>query len=270
MGRRYLSILIVAIVTTCSVARADVGLSYLGLCHKTWSCDASIKAFNGQPVIRVGWLEQTFGSSCPCAERLLQARRPKEIRVHLTNGACLRNRRCGRYELFHGETIASANRKVLRGDARLLKGFERIVLRFKERLAKGNRVTCWVSPMLESDLDGRARAVLHSIASSHLPECSLVDSPHGRPCIKGLVCEKHGASPSLRAPCVSDLDGISVEQVSVRNYLRQTKSCDLRFIWSRGLNCLPPDGSPFVDPRKRHCAHSEGYFKGLARHLRGE
>lgn len=270
MGRRCLVILIVALAITCSVARAEVGLSYLGMCHRTWSCEASLKAFSGQPVIRVGWLEQTFGSSCPCAERVLKARRPKEIRVHLTNGACLRNRRCGRYETFYGETIASANRKVLRGDTRLLKRFEKVVLRFKERLSKGQRVTCWVSPMLESDLNGRARAVLHSITSHHLPECRLVDSPHGRSCLKGVTCERHGSAPRLRSPCVSDLDGVTVEEVSVRNYLRRTKGCDLRFIWSRGLNCLPPEGEPFKDPRKRQCAHSVGYFKGLSRHLRGE
>lgn len=270
MGRGCLVILILALATTCSAARADVGLSYLGLCSKSWSCDASVKAFNGQRVIRVGWLEQTFGSKCPCAERLLKAHRPKEIRVHLTNGACLRNRRCGRYEAFYGETVVSANRKVIRGDERILKRFTKGVLRFKERLAKGQRVTCWVSPMLESDLDGRARAVLHSITSHHLPECRLVDSPHRRSCLKGITCERHGSAPILRSPCISDLDGVTVEQVSVRNYLRRTKECDLRFIWSRGLNCLPPEGDPFVDPRKRHCAHSEGYFRGLSRHLHGE
>lgn len=270
MVKRFLSILSLALVTTCSVASADPALSYLGLCHRSWSCDASIRAFDGQSVIRVGWLEQTFGSTCPCAERLLNARRPKEIRVHLTNGACLRNKRCGPYEVFSGETIASANRKILRGDERILKRFEKVVLRFKARLAKGHRVTCWVSPMLESDLDDRARTVLHTITSAHLPECRLVDSPHGRPCLKGLVCERHGSAPRLRSPCISDLDGVAVEEVSVTNYLRRTKGCDLRFIWSRGLNCLPPEGEPFVDPRKRQCAHSVGYFKGLSRHLRGE
>lgn len=270
MGKRYLSILILGIVTTCSVASADVGMSYLALCHKTWSCSASLKAFTDQPVIRVGWLEETFGAKCPCADRLLKAHKPKEIRVHLTNGACLRNRRCGRYETFYGQTIASANRKILRRDKRLLRRFEVVAIRLKRRLQNAPRVTCWVSPMLESDLDGRARAVLHSITSHHLPECRLVDSPHGRPCLENAICEGHGPAPRITSPCISDLDGVSVEQVSVRNYLRHTKGCDLRFLWSRGFNCLPPEGHPFVDPRRRQCPHSSLYFRRTARHLNGD
>lgn len=270
MVKRFLSILSLALVTTSCVASAEPALSYLALCQRSWSCDASIRAFDGQPVIRVGWLEQTFGSTCPCADRLLSDTRPKIVRVHLSNGPCLRNKRCGPYEVFSGETVASANRKVKRGDRVLLAKFERVAIRLKNRLAKARGVTCYVSPMLESDLDERARAILRNITSSHLPGCRLVDSPHRRPCLKGSYCEGHGPSPSLRRPCISDLDGVSVEQVSVTNFLRATKQCDMQFIWARGFNCLKPSDVPFIDPRRRDCRRSEGFFMGIARHLNGE
>ena len=149
MANKSWAILILVSAITCSVARAEVGLSYLALCHKSWPCGPSLNAFHGLPVIRTGWIEHTFGSECECAKRLLNDPRPKEIRVHLSNGPCLRNRRCGPYEVFAGETIASANRKVIRGDKRLLKKFKLVALRFKKRLVESRGgVTCYVSRCL--------------------------------------------------------------------------------------------------------------------------
>ena len=149
MGKKSWAILILALVTTCSQASAAPALSYLGLCQKSWPCEKSLSAFKGQSVIRTGWLERTFGSKCPCAERLLNDRRPKEIRVHLSNGPCLRNKRCGPYEVFYGETIATANRKVKAGDKKLLDKFVAVAKQLDGRLAKSKgELTCYVSPML--------------------------------------------------------------------------------------------------------------------------
>lgn len=270
MGKKSWVILILASAITCSVARAEVGLSYLGLCNKTWPCGQSLNAFAGLPVIRTGWIEHTFGSECPCAKRLLNDPRPKEIRVHLSNGPCLRNRRCGPYEVFAGETVASANRKVVREDKRLLDKFKRVALRFKKRLDESRGgVTCYVSPCLECDLNEPARAVLHRITSDILPSCSLVDSPHGSRCIKGKTCEGHGPSPKLSAPCIADLDGKSAEEVSVSSFLERTKHCDLSFVWSVGMNCNSHHG-PMIDPRRRDCQKPKGYFMDYSRWLHRE
>lgn len=270
MRNLCLSISILAIAITCSVARAEVGLSYLALCHKGWPCARSLSAFDGLEVVRTGWLEHSFGADCRCADRLLRDTRPKEIRVHLTNGPCLRNQRCGKYEVFAGETIASANRKVKRGDRRLITRFVRVAQKFRRRIAETSNLTCYASPMLESDLDEKARTVLHNISRSILPQCNPVDSPHRRPCLKDAICEKHGSNPGALPPCIADLDGESVEKVSVPSFLRKTKSCDISFVWSLGLNCNSHHSQAFIDPRERICAHPGGYFEGLARYLHRE
>lgn len=268
MGKKSWAILILALVTTCSQASAAPALSYLGICQKSWPCDKSLDAFKGQSVIRTGWLELTFGAQCPCAEKLLNDPRRKEIRVHLSNGPCLRNKRCGAYEVFYGETIASANRKVKAGDKKLIAKFMAVARRFKARLSRSaGELTCYVSPMLESDLDEDARRILHDITRRVLPSCTLVDNPHRRPCLPNTVCESHGATPRVKRPCIADMDGAPAESEDERKFLRVTKQCDLSFVWGLGLNCNTALSQTFIDPRKRNCDRPASYYENLAKFL---
>jgi hypothetical protein len=257
--------------TTCSVARAEVGLSYLGMCQPTWMCRASLKAFDNVPVIRTGWLENTFGDDCPCVSQLLNDERPKEVRVHIANGPCMRNRRCGRYEIFYGHTIASSNRAIKRGDKRLLGKFERVLAKLAGRLA-GSRgpLTCYVSPVLESDNDIETRRLLHRLTASYLPSCTLVDNPLRGSCLRGAVCERHGPTPGLTRPCVADLDGSTVDKNSVATFLRTTRHCDMSLVWSLGLNCNGHHTSGFIDPRKRNCVQNRADYRELAGWLHRE
>lgn len=271
MGRKYCVILTLVIASTFCVrdSAAQTALSYLGLCHKTWPCSASLKPFNGLSVIRTGWLEQTFGEDCKCADRLLQDARDKEIRVHLTNSACLRNKRCGPYEVWAGETVKSASRKVAQRDRKLLRKYRKVVIRFRARLkASQGGVTCYVSPCLECDLDEPARRVLRSITNRYLPQCSHVDSVLYRPCLSDSICERHGERPRLSNPCISDLDGIPVEEASMRHFLSASKECDLKFIWTHSFNCNANTQSKFIDPRDRDCSVPRGYFGKFGRYLR--
>jgi hypothetical protein len=89
-----------------SLASADPGLSYLGLCAKGWNCKGTIQSFHRVDSITTGWLENTFSRDCRCGERILRQDKPVTLRVHLTNSPCLRNNRCGSYEVFAGETVA--------------------------------------------------------------------------------------------------------------------------------------------------------------------
>lgn len=269
MLRRFLLTLTAVLLTSISSARAqNVGLSYLALCHKSWPCEESLSAFDGVPIIRTGWLENTFNSACPCGDKVLSDPRPKAIRVHLANGPCLRNNRCGSYEVFAGETVASANRKVRRGDKRLMQKFGRVVNRFAKRLENTRGVlSCYVSPVLESDLDERARRILLDYVGIRLPACRLVDSIVRGRCIKGTLCEKHGDRPSLPNACIADLDGAFLPEVSVPDYLQLTKKCDISYIWDVGFNCNQWN-VPFKDPRARSCAKPREYFEGLAAWLR--
>lgn len=271
MVKRYLGISILVAISICLSANAQtVGLSSLGMCHPKWPCGSMQRAYENSEVLRFGWLENTFGERCRCADTLLQDERPKEVRVHIANGPCLRNKRCGSYEIFHGFEIVSANRDIKKANSRIIPKFLKVIRRLRDRLSKAKgALTCYVSPVLESDFDGRARRILHRITVTHLPFCSVVDNPLRGRCVRGTVCEKHGDNPGLVAPCIADLDGIDANQISVPEYLRKTKACDMSFVWGVGLNCNNSHSSAWVDPRKRNCVQSGADIRALARWLHG-
>jgi len=230
------------------------GVSYIGFCNPTWDCDATLKTFRNRPAV-VGWLENSFGNRCVCADRILrEPTREKIIRVHLANSPCLRNKRCGSHDLFFNHTVKTANQEIKRPRSRLRKKFNRIVTRFAERLAAARgAVTCYVSPCLECDLDDKSRKILLGIVRQRLPSCVPVDNPFGADCLRGFVCEKHGPDRPKREPCIYDFDGTEAESViDLRQTARETRACDLRFYWSHWMNCNTMGGA-FVPPMEREC-----------------
>lgn len=250
--RPLIAVSIAILIAFIRAQEVDAAPSLLGMCHKTWNCERTEALFKG--TITTGWLENTFGTECACVDRLLQSSKPKVIRVHLINSPCMRNRRCGRYELLYGETKESASRKINRGDKRILDRFNVILERAAKRIesSKG-RLQCYVSPCLECDLNANARRVLFDAVSARLPNCVLVDSPHKQSCLKGYVCEMHGASPNVRKPCIVDLDGVDGRTVDIKSWVEKYRSCDLRFYWEPWMNCNTVVGGRFTDPRKRVC-----------------
>lgn len=247
---------------------SNVGVSYLGICNKTWKCDASLKALDGQKTLRVGWLAQSFGDECPCADRLLSDPRPKVVRIHLANSTCFRERGrvCGRQEVFHGETVRSADRKVRELDPRLMSRFNYVAARARKLLQNRKNLKCYVSPCLECNLSMDARRTLIARTRRFLPQCEVVDNPADGPCLPGVLCEKHGDEASLRKPCGADLDGDDFADVNVDAFKAKFRECDYALIWGRRMNCLR--GGGFVDPRKRDCsAVPDRYFQTVRKLL---
>lgn len=229
------------------------GVSYIGLCNATWDCKAIKATWRGQGTIITGWLEQSFGRSCKCADELLRSVKNKIVRIHLINSPCIRNKRCGRQEVFAGDSVSETSRKVVRGDKRFRVRYHAIVRRVKRRLAnaKGS-VQCYVSPCLECDLSRAARRVLLNSVRRYLPMCVPVDNPLRGRCVSGAVCERHGVNPGLSEPCISDLDGIDGKDVDLKKFYNNTKSCDVRFYWEPFMNCNTLI-LPFKDPMERDC-----------------
>jgi len=232
--------------------------SLLGICHKNWNCSATVRLYEKQDSIVLSYLERTFGDNCFCVNRLLKDPRPKIVRVHVMNGPCMRNKRCGRYEPFYGYTIASANRDILRG-GKLLKKYQLLLEQVKKRFTGVNKLTCYVSPCLECDLNERARRVLGNLVSATLPTCNLVDNPLKSSCIKGYTCEKHGDAPRVDRPCIVDLDGTDGSKVDIKKWMAKYSHCDLRYYWEPWMNCIR---GQFVDPRERNCNYNQSIFEG--------
>jgi hypothetical protein len=253
--------LLLVLFALISTAHAQAP-SLLGICHPGFNCKGVQELYSGQDKIIISWLENTFGTECKCLEPLLNDARPKIIRVHLIQSPCMRNKRCGRYEALWGYTAASASRDAHRPRSRLRKRFVKILERFRKRI-EGKELTCYVSPCLECDLNGRARRVLADIVSANLPMCNIVDNPYQQRCLPGYTCEKHGVNPGLSAPCIVDLDGIDGQLVDMKKWVAKYQHCDLSFYWELWMNCIRGE---FVDPRKRDCSYPVSLFestKGL-------
>jgi hypothetical protein len=247
-----ISILIILILIPSHTAAQAT--SYIGLCHKSWPCNKTLATWRGKP-INVGWLEDSFGSACECANTILKQDKPKTIRVHLANGPCLRNNRCEPHDVFYGYTIASANRAAKISNSRLRRRLDVLAKRLKQRLEQSKgQLTCYVSPCLECDLNVPARKALISAVSAVLPSCVIVDNPLRASCIAGTVCERHGFNPSLKQPCIADMDGAEANSViDLETFYNNTKQCDVRFYWTAWMNC---NSGSWQTPSSRDCNHS--------------
>jgi hypothetical protein len=242
----------VLIVLLAFIASAQAqGTSYIGLCSKSWPCEKTLATWQKTPIF-VGWLEDSFGSSCQCANTILSQDKPKTIRVHLANGPCLRNRRCERQDVFFGYTIASAARAVKIPSSRLRKRLDVLATRLKQRIEQSKGpLTCYVSPVLESDFNGPIRKTLLSAVSAILPSCIMVDNPLRAACVAGIVCERHGINPSLRKPCIADLDGTEAKSaLDLNRYNANTRQCDVQFYWTAWMNC---NSGSWRYPSARNC-----------------
>jgi len=249
----------VLIVLLAFIASAQAqGTSYIGLCSKSWPCEKTLATWHKTPII-VGWLEDSFGSSCQCADTILSQDKSKTIRVHLANGPCLRNRRCERHDVFYGYTIVSANRAAKIPKSRLRKRLDVLATRLKQRIEQSKGLlTCYVSPCLECDLNGPARKALISAVSAILPSCVIVDNPLNSTCIAGTVCERHGINPNLKPPCIADMDGTEAKtSLDLETYYAKTKSCDVRFYWTFWMNC---NSGSWKTPTSRNCSHPVSNF----------
>ncbi len=235
------------------LAQPKVGLSHIALCHKDWRCEASVRPFRGHDTIRLGWLAgPTFGERCRCADYVLSRKKPKAIRVHIANGPCLRNRRCGTYEIFHSRSGRWFDAKIRQQHPRWIKRFDRWTRRVANKIARARgELECFVSPVLESDFGVRASRVLLNRVRELIPQCVAVDSPHRRGCVRGEVCERHGLKLELLEPCIVDMDGDEGSAVNVKRWVHENSSCEMIFLWRQSFNCLAP-GS-FIDPRARKC-----------------
>lgn len=230
------------------------GVSYIGLCNNSWNCSKTLATWRGKP-ITTGWLEDSFGRQCECADTILRQTKHKTIRVHLANGPCLRNRRCQRHDTFWGYTIASANRAAHKPRSRLRRRLNALAVRLKQRIEQSRGpLICYVSPCLECDLNGPARKALISAVSVTLPSCIAVDNPLRSSCIRGTVCERHGLNPDVRKPCIADMDGSEANSIlDLKRFAAKTRQCDVRFYWSAWMNC---NYGIWDYPNRRDCRHS--------------
>jgi hypothetical protein len=244
--------------------------SYLGMCSKHWPCSKSLRVFQGLSEKRVGWLaDGTFGTTCTCPKRFLALPGKKVIRVQLLNGTCFpeRGRRCGRRETFYAESIRSADRKLARGDKRLLARIDRALKATRAVVPYDLPDTIKLAGLcLECPLGANARLAILQRAKTILPDFVFVDSVLTQKCLPGLVCEKHGFSPRCNPAvqeCLADTDGDDFRTMDGDRFLLATTGFVMACLWSPSMNCLDESRSSFEPPPTRTHCPTQGDFEAL-------
>lgn len=237
-----------------------LGPSYLGMCSPAFPCGRAMRVYDGLETKVGGWLVGTFGDECPCSQKFLGLPGKKFVRVHLANCTCFpeRGRRCLVGEPFRGETIRSADKKLVQRNRALLKRYNRSLQIAKRQLSIADKDTTVVlSLCLETVLSMRARSVMLREARKVFPDGVFVDNPVAGPCMPGLICEKHGVNPSLRAPCVSDTDGSDWRE----EFPVLKPQCMAQYLWEPKFNLINPTFKGFQPPRERSNAPTVRDFR---------
>lgn len=222
------------------------------------------------PEIITGWLDNSFAPDCVCGERLLAEEKPKSVRIHIANGTCFpeRGRVCGRYEVFAGHSIASAEKGVRQGGRRIMRRYADRLDSVAQMLAhsSGGSVTCYISPCLECPLSRAARRVLLALADEKFPHCTVVDNPMRGRCVRGYACERHGIGGSTAD--IVDTDGVEPDAPTLGRFAALNPFAQLLYAWRRCMNGI--HGSRFVDPRRRTRFCTEPQFAVFNSFLKGE
>jgi len=225
-------VILISCLVSLNVANAqiyNVGLGAYGIQSQYWKCEDMIQSLQPLNEIHVAFLYRTFGLSNDCLWRLIADPRFRSLQIHLTNGAGVRNRARRWYEVLSNETVDSLNAKIEKRDRALLQIF-------KQELAKVNKTiiskmrqdqACFISPILEHNLNPRATRILMDFLRPLLPEgCLLVNNPMGSgngDTMGADLYERHGAGQHSCSWCINDLDGMDIDFYTRRAIISANK-----------------------------------------------
>lgn len=241
-----------------------IGLAPYAIMQPTFNCAAfkdSIKDLKG---FHLSWVWWSFGDERNCIRELLRDPRLISYELHLINEVCQRNGNCGSYEYLHGVSVGEYNWRLKSSNPNeiaRLRGYAQNAANFLYLDAKPS-ARCYISLGLESNLSETAMRNGTKALESVFPGCEFVTHGHRIP---PYLKERHHNHPAIDAPCIVNLDGVTIKfpgipnnshpQISpqdVENYLNTYGFCDVMYIWDNNYNCIKAELG-FVDPRRRVC-----------------
>ena len=240
--------------------------------QSNFNCAAYLNSISDLPEVNIAWLWNTFGANTGCLDTVIRDGRFNSYQLHLINGVCLRNGNCGSYEVFAGLTVGQAESLVLARDPGLLGKITQSASEAANFLSSrgilGN--SCFISPVLETDLSTEASSVIIDTVKPLFPGCTFVHNPvNPTPRIEGTLYEHHSENSVVGSSCIYNNDGFSVSvggdtsgfprflsEVQVADQLKNNTTCELAFIWHHSYNCI---NGGFVDPRARSCSEVDDW-----------
>lgn len=219
------------------------------------------------PEIRLSYLSNTFGNDRSCLNRILADPRKKHIEVQLINQVCVRNKRCGDYEVLAGETLQSLVKKLKNRNPQLIKKIRDAAEKESVALAPflNNISKLYVSGFLEHDVGPLHKVVIDTIRP-FFPTAEMVDNPlRAMQKVQGAdIFEQHGETPRIAGRTIINLDGVDAFDIDTGRYIRRYKdSALINFLWIFEFNGNCRAGGAFVDPRKRKCWPTKAQFDAL-------
>lgn len=252
MIRNILRILVVVLLFVTDVyAQGLIGQDYYALQHRKFPVTGVVKYTPSNTPI--GTLDYTFGDSPTPIRTVLSSVRPSIYRVHIFNGAGLRNGVLGRYDPLYGLTIKSFQAKVKKHDTKILSFLRERTLLYRNLQGEFPHTKIIFSPILEHNMDRDSWRILADEVLKVWPSVQLVNSPEGTGSsekYRGAWLERHGNKPKMDAEIYS-LDGSDATDIDIVAWLKRvnTPNTKISFIWARVYNCR--NQGPFEDPRAR-------------------
>jgi hypothetical protein len=246
---RLLNFLFFILFATAVKAESVLGFDHLALLSPHYNLEKVIDSLPKDSA--VGFLWRSFGTDLDRARRVLGSGKVKIVRVHLLNGAGLRNGQLAPYESLYGMTLTEFRKKIQKRDRELLDlissearvSCQRLALEFPDI-----RVLC--SPVLEHNLSKREFELIREVVANAAPAAETVNNPVSQlaPKVEGSLHELHGY-PGRSAELVS-LDGAEpLKGETPASYAQKNKTAQVAFWWEQSMNCRTP-GS-FIPPRER-------------------
>lgn len=273
-----LVIFFIALLLFLSLYPSSVHAQQTNLCrapyflnHRNYNYKAYKKTLEGVREYAFSILWNTPGNQYDSLIKELKDTHTVGIEVALVNETCVLangTNRCGKYEVLYGLTFSQYKKKIDKRDP-VLKG--KIQSQAKTACSTINANIPagkfrYLSPLLETKLD-RARWEVVAGWVKEVIDCwdyTIVWNPQGAkpgdPQPPAVLSEGHGDKPKFTTiHAIANNDGSYV--ADYEEYFRSYSSINRVCGWHSNDNCINTGASAFVDPRKRDCKDTSGFYE---------
>jgi hypothetical protein len=279
-----LALVLIIQLQACSIIKPDTtqsgiaGRGPYALLDPKFNCSAFTSSVQGVTSYSMSVLWLTFGTDTTCLQSLLNTNAISLFELHLINGPCIRDKRCGTYEPFYGYTIKSLEDAVKKKDATVQAIFQNTAQQASQAILPllPSTTACYINPVLETNLSRESSVTVQEWVRPYFNNrCKFVWNPvgpnPGAPIEGASVSEGHGLTPTfVDNNCIANTDGQMYSTVSDwKAYFAKYSNCVAAMAWTFNDNCMVPNQG-FVDPRQRTCADTSEFIAAGQALLNGD